>query len=110
MPFVAQGVEDLVRRPWRDVELPSDVFRVPTMLSRWELRLLYWLAREYARGDGAIVDAGCFLGGSTAALLAGIRDRREKWNGPPVSSYDRFRVEAYTIPKYFSDDPEIHVG
>src|SRR5919201_1830295 len=69
------------------------------MLSKAERRLLYWLARNYAAGDGAIGDAGCFLGGSTAALLAGVCDRAEPWTGPPVESYDLFRVEAFTITK-----------
>jgi hypothetical protein len=80
------------------------------MLSKDERRLLYALARDYAGEDGAIVDAGCFLGGSTAALLAGVRDRPQRWQGPLVASYDLFRVEAYTIRKFFSDDPTIRVG
>ena len=73
------------------------------MLSKAERRLLYTLAREFASGEGAIVDAGCFLGGSSAALLAGVRDRGEPWRGPPVASYDLFRVEAFTVPKFFAN-------
>jgi len=80
------------------------------MLSKGERRLLYALARDYASDDAAIVDAGCFLGGSTAALLAGLRDREESWTGPPLASYDLFRVEAYTISKFFKDDPGVRVG
>ena len=100
----------LVRRPWRDVELPPDAAGIPTMLSKTERKLLYGLARDYAADDAAIVDAGCFLGGSTAALLAGIRDRAEKWRGPPLESYDLFRVEGYTITKFFADDPSVRIG
>jgi hypothetical protein len=100
----------LVRRPWRDLTLPVDATGIPTMLSKDERRLLYGLARDYAHDDAAIVDAGCFLGGSTAALLAGVRDRAEKWEGPPVASYDLFRVEAYTMQKFFRDDSEAEVG
>jgi hypothetical protein len=96
-------LRDLIRRPWRDVTLPPDAVGIPTMLSKAERRLLYSLARDYAGGDASVVDAGCFLGGSTAALLAGIRDRPEPWRGPPVESYDLFRVEAFTIPKFFGD-------
>jgi hypothetical protein len=80
------------------------------MLSKTERKLLYGLARDYARDNAAIVDGGCFLGGSTAALLAGLRDRPDPWAGPPVVSYDLFRVEAYTIGKFFADDPAIRVG
>jgi predicted O-methyltransferase YrrM len=97
----------LLRRPWRDVTLPPDAVGIPTMLSKTERKLLYGLARDYARGDAAIVDGGSFLGGSTAALLAGVRDRAQPWAGPPVASYDLFRVEAYTLKKFF---PEATVG
>src|SRR5919108_4687169 len=93
----------LIRRPWRDVTLPPDAVGIPTMLSKAERRLLYSLARDHAGGDAAIVDAGSFLGGSTAALLAGVRDRPEPWPGPPVASYDLYRVEPYMLKKFFPD-------
>lgn len=107
--MVADALRYLIRRPWRDVTLPPDAVGIPTMLSKAERRLLYSLARDYP-GDGAIVDAGCFLGGSTAALLAGVRDRAEPRTGPPVASYDLFRVEEFTIPKFFRDDGSVQVG
>lgn len=98
----------LLRRPWRDAALPSDATGIPTMLSKMERRLLYSLARDYA--NAAIVDAGSFLGGSTAALLAGVRDRPEPWTGPPVESYDLFQVDEYMVPKFFAHDPSIRLG
>jgi len=100
----------LLRRPWRDESIAPRVPWVPTMISNAERSLLYLLARDFAGGEAAIVDAGCFLGGSTVALLAGVRDRRNPWHGPPVASYDKFRVEAYTIPQFFADDPSLRVG
>src|SRR6266545_1241208 len=103
-------LRDLVRRPWRDVVLPPDAVGIPTMLSKTERKLLYSLARDHAGGEAAIVDAGCFLGGSTAALLAGVRDRVQSWVGPPVESYDLFRIEAFTIPKFFATDRGARVG
>jgi hypothetical protein len=103
------NLRTLARRPWRDVVLPPDATGVPTMLSKMERRLLYSLARDYA-GDGAIVDAGSFLGGSTAALLAGIHDRPEPWAGPPVASYDLFQVDEYMVPKFFADDRSLQLG
>ncbi len=105
----AGRIDYLLRRPWRGERAGPEVPWVPTMLSKHERRLLYTLACEYATGDAAIVDAGCFLGGSTVALLAGVRDRPQPWDGPPVASYDLFRVEAYTIPKFFKD-PSVRVG
>ena len=100
----------LVRRPWRDVTLPPDATGIPTMLSKMERKLLYSLARDHATGDAAIVDAGSFLGGSTAALLAGVRDRTNPWTGPPVASYDLFRVDEYMVPKFFADDRSVRLG
>jgi hypothetical protein len=103
-------MHELGRRPWRDVELPPDAVGIPTMLSKAERKLLYTLARDYAGGAAAIVDAGCFLGGSTAALLAGMRDREEPWTGPPLESYDLFRVDDYMVPKFFANDPLLRLG
>jgi hypothetical protein len=103
-------LEYLVRHPWRDVSLPTDAVGIPTMLSKTERKLLYGLARDFASGDGAIVDAGCFLGGSTAALLAGVRDRAGERTGPPVASYDLFEVEEYTLRKFFAADRSLHAG
>jgi hypothetical protein len=107
---VADPLRRLIDRPWRGVVLPPDAVGIPTMLSKAERRLMYSLARDYATGDAAIVDAGCFLGGSTAALLAGVRDRPARWTGPPVHSYDLFRVEAFTVPKFFRDERSVRVG
>ncbi len=109
-PMPDDRLRDLVRRPWRDVVLPRDAVGIPTMLSKAERRLLYSLARDYASGDAAVVDAGCFLGGSTAALLSGVRDREKPWTGPPVETYDLFRVEAFTMPKFFANDRSVRVG
>ena len=61
----------LLRRPWRDESIAPRVPWVPTMISNAERSLLYLLARDFAGGDAAIVDAGCFLGGSTVELLPG---------------------------------------
>ena len=62
--------------PWLDASLvvPPTAENVRTMLSDEESRLLYWLARHYAEGNGEICDLGCFAGGSTARLAAGVAD------------------------------------
>jgi predicted O-methyltransferase YrrM len=105
---VADPLRRLIDRPWRESALPSAAVGIPTMLSKAERRLLYTLARDYA-GDGAIVDAGCFLGGSTAALLAGVQDRADG-SVSRVTSYDLFRMDALTMPKFFPDDGSLQVG
>ena len=86
---------------WRDSTTLSDPdVSCPTMLTPGELRMLHWLARERFAGDGCIVDAGCFLGGSTQALAsgcaAGSATRRAR---PPIDTYDMFVAprDAYSL-------------
>jgi len=65
---------------------------IPSMIWISEQQFLYLLARDYYRGVGLIVDAGIFLGSSTRAYTAGLRDRpdldRLLRAGRPVRSYD----------------------
>ncbi|MBV9880022.1 MAG: class I SAM-dependent methyltransferase [Gemmatirosa sp.] len=91
---------------WRRRPVSPACARVPTMLLPDELRLLHYLADSYFTGaDGAcIVDAGCFLGGSTVALAEGLRmslRRRGLPERPLIHSFDRFEVEEWTVPTFF---------
>lgn len=52
-------------------DLPTPT--VPAMITDHERNALYQLGKRYT-GVGEVVDAGCFLGASTVALAAGIRD------------------------------------
>lgn len=75
--------------------------RYPTMLAHDERRLLHWLARDVWEGWGEIVDAGCFLGGSTAALASGLRARTPPPEPtgplPPMRTYDLFVADESAI-------------
>lgn len=89
---------------WRKRDVPAHCAGVPTMLMADELRLLHYLADEYYTGEGVIVDAGCFLGGSTLALADGLRrnlERRGIKEEKLIHSYDRFEIEGWTIGSYF---------
>lgn len=89
---------------WRSAALPAEVGRAPTMLMRAEQQLLYSLARDYFRNEGVIVDAGCFLGGSTLALATGLRDNprfQAAPRRPLIHSYDLFAIEPWTIGVFF---------
>jgi SAM-dependent methyltransferase len=89
---------------WRERSMPATSARVPTMLVPDELRLLNYLADEHYTGEGAIVDAGCFLGGSTLALADGLRRnlrRRGLKEQKLIHSYDRFEIEGWTIGSFF---------
>jgi SAM-dependent methyltransferase len=77
---------------------------IPTMLTLVELRMLNRLADEHYTGAGCIVDAGCFLGGSTTALADGLRRnlrRRGLAETKRIHSFDRFEVEDYTRGTFF---------
>src|SRR4051812_12569092 len=90
----------LLTQPWTNVTLPQEVLDVPTMLTVRERQVLHWLARHHANGSGRIVDGGCFLGGSTAALASGLAARGDgRWK-KAIASYDLFRVEPYTLLEY----------
>ncbi|MGN6189347.1 MAG: hypothetical protein ACTHOE_10635 [Conexibacter sp.] len=99
---------------WTGVVLTEQLDAYPTMLVHDERRLLHWLARDVWEGWGAIVDAGCFLGGSTASFASGLRARATPAQGgprPPVWSYDRFEAEPYMVEeRHLERWPQIRVG
>src|SRR5206468_11051967 len=76
LPGPRRGLGWLRRAPWVGAPLPGEVAAAPTMLSIEEKQLLYVLARDYIRGEGAVVGAGCFLGGPTIALAARYAQNR----------------------------------
>jgi hypothetical protein len=90
--------------PWRTVAMGAEIADCVSMLSTEEKQFLYWVTSEYFEGSGAIVDAGCFVGGSTVALAAGLAAARgrETW-GPmaQLHSYDMFLVDDYMQQWYF---------
>ncbi len=86
-------------RQWSNIEPPPDVW-VPSMLGPNERRLLFSLARDSFSGAGAIVDAGCFLGGSTLALGAGLRANSGVSSQAAIHSYDLFWIDDYMLKLY----------
>lgn len=60
---------------------------VPTMLVPRELNYLHWLGHRLPAG-GRAVELGCFFGGSTAAIVEGMRASGRDY--PPVLVYDGF--------------------
>lgn len=93
---------ELYRRPWRAATLSEHATDVATMLSLEERQLLFWLASSYYRGEGAIVDGGCFVGGSTVPLAEGLKSTGAKGM---IDVYDRFETEPYMNDHYFVDEP-----
>jgi len=74
-------------------DVPASVLEYPSMASDMEKSLLYSLAKDYFIGEGNIIDAGIFLGGSSNALAKGLKDNGRwrsaaKFVGKPIHSYD----------------------
>lgn len=96
----ANSVETMTTRSQTEISLdgydereaPDSVLDYPSMTTKNEKSLLYWLAKHVFRGDGIIVDAGIFLGGSTNAFAQGIKDNtealRKVGDVKPIHSYD----------------------
>jgi hypothetical protein len=81
-------------QPWYDIDLPQRVADVPALLNRFEKRLLYYIAKECYLGKGAIIDAGCFAGGSTVSLAVGLADNERKIDkAQKIVTYDRFVLD-----------------
>jgi hypothetical protein len=89
--------------PWKTTPCPESVLKCLSMLSAEEKTFLYWTTKEYFAGKGAIIDAGCFVGGSTVAFAAGLE---EVWPEPQytIDSFDIFVADEYMRTWYF--DPQ----
>jgi len=105
----------LQAQPWRQ-HVANSSAAPPTMLMPPELNLLHWLTSSYYRGEGAIVDGGCFLGGSTYALADGLstnttaRNAASQTLGKPIHSYDLFvapQATWYEELRRFDVEPEV---
>lgn len=94
MPALANHPRNLAltHSPWQRMSIRAlgRARRVPTMLSEQEQKLYYWLTAFWAEGRGAVVDLGCFAGGSTARLAEGAA---VAGHGAALHAYDRFTAD-----------------
>lgn len=106
VPLNGKGEQSIRRCPWRGITPTAEALSVQTMLSVEERKLLFWLGSTWFQNEGAIVDAGCFLGGSTMALAEGVK-KNSKWldnqKQKVIHSYDLFEVEDWTRGIYFPE-------
>jgi hypothetical protein len=88
---------------WRDLR-PPPLPALPVMSSAAERRFYYWLTRERFQERGAVVELGCWLGGGTQYLAAGLRDRGSQRR---LVAVDRFVwVGEFYEGKFASGLPE----
>ena len=98
------GADWLRAEPWVDAPVPRRGGRDADDAEPRGADAAHVLARDYAGGKGAIVDAGCFLGGSTVALASGLAaNRRARRWGLRVQTYDLFEMH----PSFRADYPEL---
>src|SRR5215469_14817030 len=83
--------------PWNTPEKSGWAPQIRTMLNPEEKRMLRWLTAEFYGGAGAIIDAGCFLGGSTTCLAQGLRDAKRTTK---IDSFDLFVASSYEASYY----------
>jgi predicted O-methyltransferase YrrM len=98
--MTGQTARDTQQRPSRWYEPVPDSIRryftgdtaITGMFGMESGSALYSLARDRIAKETRIVDAGTFLGKSTACLARGVVDSEIVFEGnPPIVSYDRFR-------------------
>ena len=92
----------------QDKAIPDPVRSCYSMMSRDERVLLYSLAKHAFSGEGAIVDAGVFLGGSTICFGQGVKDGGRAPAEPVVHVFDRARVTPGMMR--FFQRKQIHPG
>lgn len=75
-----------------EVILPYNLHGVGGMLRLQEMQLIYLLARDWVTAGDQIVDAGAFLGSSSAAMAAGLDARKDSTTClKSLHSYDLFQ-------------------
>jgi len=93
------AAEVFAAAPWRSLDPATlgPAAAVPSMLEPEERLHYLWLAADWARGMGAIIDLGSFVGGSAACFAQGLvragRDGR-------VHLFDRFRASEATKARF----------
>lgn len=79
----------------------TDWRSVRSMLTPAERDHLFLAARDRFTGQGAILDLGTWLGGSTAALAAGLNENRDqRARVQKVHAFDLFELNSYLKEAY----------
>jgi uncharacterized protein YbaR (Trm112 family) len=76
----------------------------PAMLGEEEKKLPAWMSVKAAAMTGTMVELGCYLGGSTMALLEGaLNSSATKKEGKLIHSYDLFTANAFMVEHSLRD-------
>jgi hypothetical protein len=80
------------------VRTQSGVVEIRSMLSSYELSILFALAKDYWRGEGEIVDLGCLYGLTTRCFAEGVKLNEavaEERKAKRIYAYDLFLAQEY---------------
>lgn len=86
-------------------DVPQQVLDFPSMMTVEEKSLLFHLARDHYTGQGAIVDAGLFLGASTEAFSQGLKTAGKAAPGI-IHAYDIALWNSAGFDKYL-EHPDV---
>lgn len=82
---------DAAERPWGRYRY-EEIGQLDALLHPEERKLMAWMANNIYTGEGEIVDAGAFLGGSAACFAHGLdRNSNVQRKSGRIHSYDLFR-------------------
>lgn len=104
MPLWARGrsysTQLLRSQPWTHIQPAREVLSTISMLTDDERQFLYWCTAHYYENKGEIVELGPFVGGSSVAFAAGLRDAW-RGSGRRIKVYDRFESDDFMEKFYF---------
>ena len=92
--IVPMQAEMLKNKPWESGSSPDELYGPKGMVGSEERRCYYWLAKNWLKGRGHIVDAGAFLGSSTFCFASGAATagHRQFRGEPIIQAFDYFKV------------------
>jgi organic radical activating enzyme len=92
-------------KPWNTSTTPAKIYEPKGMIGPEERRALYWLAKNWITGRGAIIDAGAYIGASAFSLAAGLSANPNiAGSRPVIHSFDYFRaIDDYVIRRLQQD-------
>lgn len=93
-----------------DGEAAVPLVEFKAMLSGNERGLLYNAGKHFYKGEGCIVDGGCFIGGSTFCLGKGLEantNLKDEQKKKAIKSYDMFKIWTYAAKPYMPEGYEI---
>jgi hypothetical protein len=95
---------DRQHQPWRELaKAPAAINPIRSMIVFDEAQFLHYVARDYYKGGGAIVDFGPLGGGSTHALASGMAEN-------VTSAGRQGRIESYDLWEFCDDWDELFPG